>query len=113
MILLARVFAIILTIIVLGKAILDYKKGRESFVMLAFWLLSWISILFFAIKPDYLFWINDHVGGENSGIGTFLGMAFMFLFFVTYRVYVKANRLEKQLRDIVMKLGLEQLDEIS
>lgn len=111
MINLARFLAVLLTIIVLGKAFLDHKKGKESLIMLVFWVASWVAILIFAVKPDYLFWLNDRVGGENSGIGTLLGIAFMFLFFVTYRVYTKANRLEKQIRDIVMKIGLKDVEE--
>lgn len=111
MILVAKILAVLLTIIVLSKTFLDYKKKQETGVMLIFWVISWLGILLLSVKPNYLFLINDRIGKDGAGVGTLLGIAFMFLFFVTYRVYVKAHRLERQLRDLVMKLGLKEIYE--
>jgi hypothetical protein len=95
---------------VLSKSYLDYKKKKETLIMFSFWLITWTGILLFALYPSLFFTIGDKVKSQGIGYGTMLGLIFMFLFFVTYRVYVKAHRLERQLRDLVMKMGLKDIE---
>ncbi|MDO8513863.1 MAG: DUF2304 family protein [bacterium] len=111
MIFLAKIISIILFILVASKTYLDYKKKKETLGMFLFWVIAWAIIAVFALKPVLFIELNSQFGNQNTGIGTYLGIAFVFLFFITYRVYVKSHRLERQLRDLVMKLGLRDVEE--
>lgn len=111
MIILTKAISLFFAIIVISKTYLDYKKKRESLTMLFFWTITWIGIVYVAINPEVLIRFSQKVGEPNTGIGTFLGLAFIFLFFITYRVYVKANRLEQKIKDIVIKIGIKDIDE--
>ena len=46
-------------------------------------------------------------GSGRSGIGTFLGMALVFLFFIVYRMYVKLERIEQNLTKTIQELALK------
>jgi hypothetical protein len=48
-------------------------------------------------------------GGNRTGIGTVFGMGLIFVMFVSYRIYIKANRIEKNLNEISRKFALLSL----
>jgi hypothetical protein len=110
MILLARLISIILGIIVISKTYLDYKKQHSGIAVFLFWAVAWLAIITVSIYPIIIDKINNAVGDNTSGVTALFAMSFVFLFFVTYRVYTKANRLEQKLQDLVIKLGLKDID---
>lgn len=110
MISITQIFSIFIGAVVIAKTIHDFRKRKESFIMSIFWIVTWLSIIVLAYFPILIEKINTMVGGPGNGIDTFIGAAFVFLFFVTYRVYVKANRLERQLHAMVMEIGIRSID---
>lgn len=111
MIILIKILSLFLGVTVISKTYLDFKKGRENIIMFLFWTIAWILIMYAAIQPGKIYSLMQNFSKENIGIGTFGGVAFVFLFFVTYRVYTKANRLEQKIHDIVMRIGLKDIEE--
>lgn len=111
MIIFTKIFAVILAVTVITKAFHDYKKKQENIVMFLFWTIAWILIAYVALKPSLFYTFVTHLSNESIGMGTFVGIAFIFLFFIVYRVYIKANRLERQIKDIVMKIGIQDIIE--
>lgn len=111
MIVLVKVFSILLGLTVISKSYHDYKKHKENLLMFLFWTLAWSAIIVASIFPNIVFSLAGRISGNGIGIGTFFGVAFVFLFFITYRVYIKANRLEQNIKDIVMKLGLKDIEQ--
>lgn len=105
-----KILSLILGLVVITKTIHDYKKKKESFIMFLFWMIIWIAIIILGMFPLLIDRINLIIGGAGSGVNTFIGAAIVFLFFITYRVYTKANRIERQIHDMVMKLGLKNID---
>lgn len=97
--------ALILTLLVVTKSYLAYRARQESITMFLFWSLTWIGIIAIAFYPEI---ISRVFGERRLGVGSFLGMALVFVYYVLYRVYVKADRLEKQLHDIVRGLALKE-----
>lgn len=111
MIIITKIIAIIIGLMVISKTYHDFKKHNENLTMLLFWCITWLAIITAALFPDAFIKFVERVSGNGVGIGTFVGIAFVFLFFITYRVYTKANRLENQIKDIVLKLGLKDIEE--
>jgi len=106
----AKIIAVLVGLTVISKSYHDLKKHYESLVMFLFWLFTWSAIIAATILPDVFLRLADKVSKNGIGVGTFAGIAFIFLLFITYRVYTKANRLEKKLHDMVMKLGLKEIE---
>lgn len=110
MIFFLRIVTILLAILVITKSFYAYRKHNEILSTLIFWTTTWILIVFVSLKPTYVYQLILNFGEPSTSIGTFSGVIFIFLFFVVYKIYIKANRTEKQIRDIVMKLGLKDID---
>lgn len=110
MIIFTKIIAIIIGLMVVSKTYYDFKKHYESLTMFIFWSVTWLVIIAAAVLPDFFLRLAEKVSGNGVGLGTFAGVAFIFLLFVTYRVYTKANRLEKKMHDMVMKLGLKEIE---
>lgn len=110
MIIFSKIIAILLAILVITKTIYDYKKHQEVLLTMMFWIAAWICIVYISLKPDILYNLMTTSSRSGVGIGTVFGIAFIFLFFVTYRIYVKANRLEQKIKDMVMKIGIKDIE---
>lgn len=109
MIIFVKVISLLLGLMVISKTYLDYKKKNESLTMFLFWTIAWVGIVIVALFPEIIQKALVISQAQKIGTGTFLGIAIVFLFFVIYRIYIKANRLEKQIHDMVMKLGLKEI----
>ena len=106
LILFAQVFAIFFSILVIAKSYLSLKQHRESVVMTLFWSVTWLGIVVIALYPDL---IDKLLGkaGNRAGTGTILAIGLIFIYFVIYRIYVKADRIEKKLNNIVRSLAIK------
>lgn len=111
MILFTKFFAIVLAIMVISKTFYDYKKRQESLFSFLFWTFAWLFIVYISLVPSIFYKFVANMASENIGLGTFVGIAFIFIFFITYRIYIKANRLERQIKEIVMKIGIKDIEE--
>lgn len=106
MTIIAKIFAAVFAIIVLSRSIVDYRDRKESLEMTVFWIVIWLLISAIAFFPT----IVDHAivlfGGNRSGLGTVFGIGLVFVMFISYRIYIKANRIEKHLGEISRKYAL-------
>jgi hypothetical protein len=105
MIILVKIFSIILGLMVISKTYHDFKKGMENITMFLFWTMAWIGIILISLFPDLVSEIINLSQGQRIGTGTFFGMSIVFLFFVIYRVYIKADRIEKNLTEVVRQIA--------
>lgn len=109
MIIIARIFASFLAALVIIKTYADFKRGKESLIVFLFWLIAWLLIVSIAFFPQIIEWLIKQLGGQRTGLGTVFGMALVFLFYVIYRIYLKADRIEKELTKLNRELALRDL----
>lgn len=109
MIILAKVFAAVFALVVFSRSIVDYRARKESLQMTIFWLVIWLGIAAIAFFPILVDKTIEAFGGNRSGLGTVFGMALVFVMFISYRIYVKANRVEKHLYEVARKYSLLEL----
>lgn len=103
MLIIAKIVAITIAIFVLAKITVDYKKKSENTVMFLFWECVWWGVIIVTLFPQLI----DKIFGEGrSGVNTFLGLAFVFLLYLFYRVYLKADRTEKALNLLIKELAI-------
>lgn len=107
----AKIFASFFALIVIARSIMDYKAKKESLQMTVFWVIVWAGILSVAFFPQLIEQALAFTGEKRAGLGSIFGMAIVFLLFVTYRVYIKANRIEKQVNHLIRSFILKHLDE--
>jgi hypothetical protein len=102
----SKVFALILAGIVFSKSYVDFRARKESLQVFLFWALTWAVIVVVALFPFIIEDVIVFSGGSGAGLGTFFGMALVFLFFIVYRMYVKLGRLEQRLTKAIQELAL-------
>ena len=96
--------------IVITKTLVDYRKKMENLTLLLFWVITWLAIIMVAFFPSIISEIILRFGNKSITIGQIFGMGFIFVLYVIYRVYIKANRLEKQLNELIRKIALKEFN---
>jgi len=104
-VLISQVFSFVLAVIAISKSYVDFRSRRESLQMFVLWTMTWAAIVLVALFPSIIGFL---LGGSRAGIGTFLGMGGVFVFFLLYRVYAKVERLERKLTTLVQEVALHQ-----
>src|SRR5262245_40850219 len=102
----SKVFALILAGIVFAKSYVDFRSRTESLRVFMFWTVTWTMIVVVALFPSIIDYIISLSDSGRAGLGTFFGMALVFLFFVVYRIYVKLERIEQKLTRTIQELAL-------
>jgi small membrane protein len=102
----AKIFSLILAVISLSKSYVDFRGRQESLPMFVFWTVTWILIVTVALFPSIVDVLLSFSGSGNVGLGTFFGMAIVFLYFIVYRIYVKLERIEQNLSKAIQELAL-------
>ena len=105
----AQAIATFFASLVLVKSFDDFRRRHEPWPVFLFWVSVWAAVLVTAFFPGITFWLRDHVLGPQAGIGTILGIAIVFLLFLSYRIYVKADRTERAVNTIISELALKDL----
>ena len=104
--LIAKVFSLVLAIIAVSKSYVDFRGRLESLPMFVFWTATWVAIVAVALFPSLVDMLISFSGTGRVGLGTFFGMALVFLYFIVYRIYVKLERIEQNLTKTVQELAL-------
>jgi len=104
----SKVFSVVLAIVAVSKSYVDFRTKRESFQVFLLWTLAWIGIVFVALYPRIVDILIRFAGGENVGLGTFFGMAMVFLFYLVYRLHVRLDRMSQQIATLVQALALDR-----
>lgn len=77
--------------------------------MTMFWIAIWLAVISITFFPAVITKTIDALGGDRTGLGTIFGMAIVFILFISYRVYVKSHRIEKQVNKIARTIALQDL----
>ncbi len=81
LIILARIFSIIFSFLVISKSYLSYRSKKESLTMTVFWSITWLVITSITFYPQQ---IDALLGSPKArgGTGTVLGIGLIFIYFV-------------------------------
>jgi small membrane protein len=104
--LVAKTFSLVLAIIAISKSYVDFRGRLESLPMFVFWTATWVAIVAVALFPPIVDFLISFSGTGRVGLGTFFGMALVFLYFIVYRIYVKLERIEQNLAKTVQEVAL-------
>lgn len=107
----AKVFAIILALLVVARSMTDYRTKNESLQMTVFWIFIWLAVVTVAVYPVLIDKAISVLGGSRTGLGTIFGMAIVFVLFICYRIYIKAGRVEKNLNALIRANALRDIKE--
>ena len=84
---------------------LDVERGKDRYTLKRR-AVTWTLIVAVALFPSLVDLALSFSGPERAGLGTFFGMAIVFLYFIVYRLYVKLERIEQNLTKAIQELAL-------
>lgn len=102
----AQVAAGVVAVVVIARSFEDWRKGKDSWPILLFWTVAAGGILTVSLFPQTVDWAIAKLGGQRTGVGTIFGLGLVFLFYLSYRIFVKADRVEKDLTKLTRELAL-------
>jgi len=102
-----KVFSVALAAIAISKSYVDFRARMESVQMFLVWTLTWVTIVLVALFPSIVDIILEYSGSGRAGLGTIFGMGLVFVLFMVYRIYVKLERVEKNVTKMVQDLALK------
>jgi len=101
-----RILVIIFVIFALSRAFLRFRDKSISFRELLFWFVIWTITIVLIFEPD----ISNYAAkflGMGRGADTIFFLAIVFLFYSTFRLYVKLDKLDRDITDLAIKTSKE------
>jgi len=93
-------------VLMLLKGISRLRRGEMSTRKFILWILVWSGISILALFPDFAEIAAD-LTGLKSGINALIFFGFIFLFYLTFRLFITVEHLEREITNIVRKKAIE------
>ena len=97
-------------IVMLLKGVSRLKRGEMSIRKFTLWILVWGGISVLAVYPQFVKFAADLTGLE-SGINALIFFGFIFLFYLTFKLFIIVEHLEREITNIVRKKAIEDFKE--
>lgn len=104
-----QVIAILFSLFALSRAFLRLKEGRITNKEFAFWAFIWIAIIAVSLMPQLTFVLSGAVGIER-GIDLAVYTSVMLLFYLSFRVLVRMDEIEKQITQVTKHIALQGIE---
>ena len=102
-----QITGILFSLIMIYFALLHFKKGHLNGIEISSWIIIWFTVILIVIFPEVI-----RVYAESFAVSRVLdlliGGAFVVIFIMVGSVYVRTNRIEKKVEDLVRKIVLKQ-----
>lgn len=81
------------------------KLFKKSIMFYLFWILIWLFVVIFAFVPELSIDIAN-IFGISRGLDFLIIVAIIVLFYLVFRLYIKVDKLQEEMTDIVTEIAL-------
>lgn len=100
--------ALTIILILIWRAIARYRKKditrQEFFYWLVFWLVISLAVIFLKQIDAWV----ESLGFEAKGLDVLVYAAVVFLFYLIFRIYIRIEKLEKNITKVVRRIALDE-----
>src|SRR3989338_6094225 len=100
---LIKILTLIIAFISISKTYLDYRKQHESKIMFIFWTVIWLVVTAIIMFPILIDQVVAYTQDKSITISSVIGMSFVFMLYIIYRIYSKATRIEYRQNELIRK----------
>jgi hypothetical protein len=104
-----QILIVAFALFAIARVVKQYKEGRLTRPLLAFWSCFWLGAAIVALLPDTST-IAARIVGVGRGADLVIYVSLIGVFYLVFRMYVKVEDLERQITRLVRKLALEDFD---
>ncbi len=106
MILGLQITGILFSLFMIYFALLHYKKGQLNGMEISSWIVIWSLVILIVIFPEVVRVYASTIAISRV-LDLLIGGAFVVIFIMVSSAYVKVNKLEKRMEELVRKLALK------
>lgn len=99
-----KLITLIFVSFALSRAILRFKDKSIKIAELIFWMIIWSAVLILVFIPNISTEIARELG-VGRGVDTAFFIGIMLLFYLIFRLYVKMDKMDKDITELVTKLS--------
>lgn len=107
MILGLQITGILFSLFMVYFALLHYKKGQLNGIEISSWIIIWATVILIVIFPEVVR-VYSQSFAVSRVLDLLIGGAFVVVFIMVGSAYVRVNKLEKRLEELVRKLSLKE-----
>jgi len=99
-------FLILFFLFALSKVIMRFQSGEIKFWNASFWFLFWLLSAAVVVFPGLAVWLAKFLG-VGRGVDAVIYLAIAGLFFMIFRLWVRLEKIEKNLTKLVRQDALK------
>lgn len=103
---LLNLMVLIFGIFAISRAILRFNSKELSFREMVFWLMIWTTILVIVFFPAITTDVAKTIGVGRGADSAFFA-AIILLFYLSFRLYVKIDKVDKELTSLAINTSRE------
>lgn len=104
---LIQIFIILFVIFALSRVLLRFKKNEITVKELLFWLIFWIAAAVAVLLPQTTSLLASWVG-VGRGVDLVIYISIVVIFYIIFRIFVRLERIERDITKIVREVGLKE-----
>ncbi len=104
---LIQAIIIIIVALIISRIFWQYRVKKINLKELIFWSLFWLIVVIVVLLPQTVNLIADYVG-VGRGVDVAIYVSIIVLFYIVFRIFVRFDKLEKDISKIVRHLALEE-----
>jgi len=105
-----QILALIFSIFALSKILLQVKNNEINIESALFWIFIWIMVILIVVFPQTLNYLAT-LTGVGRGVDVVIYIAIIVLFYLHYRLYMKIEKIERDITLIVREIAIMKREE--
>ena len=109
---LLQILAIIFCLFALWRVVAKFRRQEIKPVELSMWLIFWLAVAVAFITPESLTKLANLLG-IGRGADLVLYVAVVAVFYLMFRIFVRLEKMERDITKVVRKNALENKKDVS
>ncbi|RJQ17308.1 DUF2304 domain-containing protein [Candidatus Woesearchaeota archaeon] len=102
-----QIFIIAFAVFALSRVFIMYKGKRITIYELLLWCVVWIALIVLSVIPVISGFLSKLVGVER-GTDLIVYLSIIALFYLVYRIHMKAEKLDAQITKLVRQIAIDK-----
>lgn len=107
MISVAQLFLLSVAVLAMGLAVIWFRQQKIGAMALLLWLFLWTGFAVVVLFPETAV-VLAHLLGISRGVDLALYLSVILVFFLLFRIYVRLERVDLQITQIVRAVALRE-----
>ncbi|OQX51229.1 hypothetical protein B5M47_01590 [candidate division CPR3 bacterium 4484_211] len=98
-----------LVVLLLAQVWSEFKSSRLGLFWFFFWFIAWLTVEVILFFPQVTTFLAKILGVER-GIDSIIYLSIVALFYLTFRIYLKIENLNRKISKLAQKDALKKAD---